>query len=140
MCSVSAPPTPKQKSVHLCTAISSFLPKKTSGLRSARPKKKPPIRATIFAPVSIWWLCIPKLEPILARSAEAQPRRTSSGQARAAPRQKKPSLALFLRFPPAVFFFLVERVGFFCRFAHRKRWRRRGFAQATTGRRATRRF
>jgi len=67
---VSALPTTKQKSAP--PGRGNFLtpPKKTSGLRSAQPKKKPPDRATISNFVPKWWLSTRKLEPILTDSYE----------------------------------------------------------------------
>jgi hypothetical protein len=44
-------------------------PKKTFGLRSAQPKKKRRNAPLIPMLVLLWWLCIPKLELILARRA-----------------------------------------------------------------------
>jgi hypothetical protein len=85
-------------------------PRKTSGLRSARPKKKPPSRATISVLVPIWWLCIPKLEPILARSANEAPA-PARASTRCAP-PENPSLELSNEFPPPIFYFLAERAGF----------------------------
>jgi hypothetical protein len=78
-------------------------PKKTSGLRCARPKKKRRIRATISVLVPIWWLCIPKLEPILRKITE--PCRLShnacAGKPALAPPEKP--FDLFFEIPPPIF-------------------------------------
>ena len=58
----------------------------------------------------IWWLCIPKLEPILARSANEAPA-PARASTRCAP-PEKPPLELSNEFPPPIFYFLAERVGF----------------------------
>lgn len=79
------------------------------------------------APLFNWCLSTKRLEPILARSAEAQPRRLRQLKLSRAP-PEKPPLDSFLRFPPPYFFFLVERVGFFCRFACQNWQRRRASA------------
>jgi hypothetical protein len=42
-------------------------PKKTAGRHSVPPAKKPPEWATKLLKVLYWWLCIPKLEPILTQ-------------------------------------------------------------------------
>ena len=79
-------------------------PKKTSGSRCARPKKKRRIRATISVLVPIWWLCIPKLEPILRKITELcrpSPNACAGKPALAPP--EKPS-DLFFEIPPADFF------------------------------------
>ena len=57
-----------------------------------------------------WWLCIPKLEPILARSANEAPA-PARASTRCAP-PENPSLELSNEFPPPIFYFLAERAGF----------------------------
>ena len=79
-------------------------PLKTSGLRSAQPKKKPPMRATISLKILSWCDFTKPLEPILARSAEAPP--PVPAKLERAPPEKP---FAFLRFPPAEFLFLVEK-------------------------------
>jgi hypothetical protein len=85
---VSGVLTPQQTKIRAFMRGNFFIPpKKTSGLRSARPKKKPPIWATKSQKVPFWWLSTRKLEPILtdddrSEHLQAQPRRLGSGQAR----------------------------------------------------------
>jgi hypothetical protein len=52
---------------------------------------------------NVWWLSTRKLEPILARSAEAQPRRLAGASTRCAPPEKTVPCIIF-EIPPAVFF------------------------------------
>jgi hypothetical protein len=75
-----------------CRALKPIPPKKTFGLRSAQPKKKPPIRATILKKVYSWRTSTTRLEPILWQKVEnlkreRQPRRLFQ-QSCNAPRQK----------------------------------------------------
>jgi len=78
-------------------------PKKTSGSRCARPKKKQRIRATISVLVPIWWPCIPKLEPILRKMPDKhKPRRLAGKFARCASPENP--FAYFLNSPAEVSF------------------------------------
>jgi hypothetical protein len=80
-----------------------FSPLKTSGICSAKPKKKERKCAQISRKVRSWWNFTTPLEPILRKSAKKhKPRRLAGKSARCAPPEKP--FALFLRFPPPRFF------------------------------------
>ena len=91
-----------------------FLPPlKILGFCSAKPKKKPPMRATISEKVSFWCPCTTRLEPILRKNAEKhKPRRLACASARCAPPEK--TLCIFFEISPAKIFLEKEK-GFFCR-------------------------
>jgi len=78
------------KKARLLPRPSSDSPKKTSGLRSAQPKKKPPMRATISKKVCYWRSSTTKLEPILSETADEHKPRRLFQRSWNAPRQKNP--------------------------------------------------
>ena len=100
-------------------------PRKTFGLRSAQPKKKPPVRATISSKSPKWSDFLNSLEPILPQKTDVS--RAACVRSRTL-RPTRKTLLLFLRFSPAEFLFLVVKGvsgGSLCH-----KWqRRRGFSR-----------
>jgi len=76
----TAQPTAAQSAAH---------PLKTSGFCSAKPKKKPPVRATISNLVQFWLIFTTKLESTSSVKPKSKPRRLFQ-QSWNAPRQKNP--------------------------------------------------
>ena len=105
----------KQKSTPTCRS-GNFKPppRKAAGFCCAKPKKKPPSRATISVLVPIWCECTTKFEPILSKMAKAQPRRLAGKSARCAPPEKP--LCIFFEISPAEIFWDLEKSFLIVRF------------------------
>jgi hypothetical protein len=92
-----------------------FSPLKTSGIYSAKPKKKERKCAQISRKVRSWWNFTTPLEPILRKNAKKHKLRRLAGAKRPL-RPARKTFCIFLRFPPPRFFefgkgcFLVVRL------------------------------
>ena len=85
---ISKPPmAAKRRSLRLPKV--QLTPLKTSGFCSAKPKKKPPVRATISNLVQFWLIFTTKLESTSSVKPKSKPRRLFQ-QSWNAPRQKNP--------------------------------------------------
>ena len=94
-------------------------PPRTSGLRSAQPKKKPPDWATFLKIVFYWWISTTSLEPISSKISERklspEPREPKGSP----PHAKKP--LHFLISPAEIFLFYGKGV-LLCGAALKRRW------------------
>ena len=103
-------PTTKQKSTHLCAAISSFPPRKHLGLAPPKPRKNRPFGRQNLGKFHFGGILCQSSNLFRAKLVSSAPTPVPAKLARVQP--EKPPLESFLNFPPPYFFFLVERVGF----------------------------
>ena len=88
-----------------CRALKPIPPKKTFGLRSAQPKKKPPIRATILKKVYSWRTSTTRLEPILWQKAENKNCTSPAAcYSKAVTRPARKTICIFFEISPAEIF------------------------------------
>ena len=100
------PMAAKRRSLRLPKIL--FSPLKTSGLRSAQPKKKERKCAQISRKVRSWWNFTTPLEPILRKNAEPSQAPPPSGQVcPLRPAQK--TLCIFFAISPRRDFFNLEK-------------------------------
>jgi hypothetical protein len=94
----------KRRSLRLPQTL--FSPLKTSGLRSAQPKKKRRNAPLILALVHFWWNFTTLLEPTFKKNADKCKLSPNTSRVYRAPmyRQTQKPFSYFLEITPAVFF------------------------------------